>query len=311
MLNRLEIILTEANDKPVSLRSMSLEALDSFMTVMSSLKSIAESNNKQKELVFSISEGSALCAVEAPAPIMDSIYSGMNTAIKGNSNDKVITKHLRLIQGELKRDKFNYKFRYNNKKETIDLHPILIKSTKIALKRKSKLPYTHKLVVCEGLLNQIGGKDPNYHFNSGISESKTIDCTKEDAMKVNKFLYQNVKSLILCKEWVKADKKTEYFHKVILEEKIARDIRSFLKLYNKEENILNKLTITHDYIDDMFENSDRGHEFLKCLLLAFNDNVFNLSEIKTLLVISKPFKEHKDIKYARKELLETYEKKRN
>ncbi len=46
-----------------------------------------------------------------------------------------------------------------------------------------------------------------------------------------------------------------------------------------------------------------------CILLkAFNNKYFHLSEIKTILIISKPFKQHDIIKEARETLLETYKK---
>ena len=125
-------------------------------------------------------------------------------------------------------------------------------------------------------------------------------------MHVNKYLYQTVNALLVCKEWTDQEKRDEYYHKLILEDNQVSLFRSFFNGYNKEKNLIEKLTIIHDFIDSQFGKSKDSHEILKCLLIAFNDKNFHLSELKTLLVISKPFAEHEMIKNARKALFETY-----
>jgi len=90
-----------------------------------------------------------------------------------------------------------------------------------------------------------------------------------------------------------------------------RSFESYLKKYNKEENLVDKLSMTYQFVDEVFEHSkDNAHQVLKELLTTFNDKNFHLSELKTLLVISKPFKEHETIKDARAALLETYQNKK-
>lgn len=310
MSNRLEIILSEANEKAVSLSSMSSDALDSFMAVMQSLKSIAEANIIKEELLFSISEGSALCAVEAPAMYMDSMYNQMNLAIKGQSNDVDLTKHLRTIQKHLKDESFAYQFKYKGQSNIVDLHQKIINAKRISVKKNSN-PYRYKLKVLTGYLNQIGGTNPNYHFDHGLKESVVIDCTREDAIEVKKYLYEDVETLLICKEYNSKNKKNEYYHKIILEKRLSYIFKSFIKSYYNCENLLDQLTFIYNLVDENFKSSKNGHEILKILLIAFNDKNLHLSELKTLLVISKPFKEHRDIKQVRLNLLETYQKKKN
>jgi len=88
-------------------------------------------------------------------------------------------------------------------------------------------------------------------------------------------------------------------------------LESYLKKYNKEENLVDKLSMTYQFADEIFEHSNGNtHDILKELLLTFNDKKFHLSELKTLLVISKPFKAHETIKEARAALLSTYQEKK-
>lgn len=307
MNNRLEIKLTEANNQLVSLKSMSPEAMDSFMTVMSALKTIAVSVNTDDKLVFSISEGSAQCAIEAPEDTMKIIYDEVDIAIKGKSEDKEITVNLRRIQEQLMREGYNYKFIYKRGRDAeIDIHSRLIRSSKIKTKRSKKL-FEYKVRVVSGFLNQIGGKEPNYHFDYGHGEKKTIVCSKEEAMQIKQYLYKNVNVLLVCKEWSEPEKRNEYYHKLIIEGENVYKFKQFLNSYNKENNLVEKLILLHNFIDEEFEANNDSHDILMCLLIAFNDKNFHLSELKTLLVISKPFKEHKLIKVARNQLLETYQ----
>ena len=89
------------------------------------------------------------------------------------------------------------------------------------------------------------------------------------------------------------------------------NLESYLKKYNKEESLVDKLSMTYQFADAIFEHSNGNtHDILKELLLTFNDKKFHLSELKTLLVISKPFKEHETIKEARAALLATYQEKK-
>lgn|GEM_PF-2878057 len=310
VITQLEIALKEANEQSVSLASMSPDALESFMIVMSSLKSIAISIVKESELTFSITEGSAACAVEAPTHSIQSIHKEIDLAITGESDNEDVTINLRKIQKQIKRKDVDYRFVYKNEKNTIDIHTPLSNAKKISL-RRNRLPYVYKLKVVGGFLNEIGGKNPNYHFDYGGGEKITIECTKENAQSINRFLYKKMESLLLCKEWEESNKKNEYTHVAVIEDDLIIHFRAYLDDYNKENELVKKLTLTYNFVDKIFEEqSNKENKVLNFLLIAFNNKNFHLSELKTLLVISKPFKEHETIKEVRAALLETYQKKK-
>lgn len=89
-------------------------------------------------------------------------------------------------------------------------------------------------------------------------------------------------------------------------------IKIFTEKYNEIEDLVEKLTFIHNFVYDTFKyNLNEGIILLKNLILNFNDENLHLSEIKTVLVISKPFKNNKEIKKERIKLLETYKKKKN
>jgi len=293
----------------VSLRSLSPEALDSFLRVISSLKLIASSIASSQEISFTIQEGSASFAVveSRNSNDLDEMYSEMERAINGDSENKSITSNLRVIQTQFKREEFNYSFNYNKSQgSVIELHSLLLNAKKITVKRRRRA-YTHKVKIISGFLNLIGGKNPNYHFDNGAGISLTIDCSQDDAKEVNKYLYQTIDVLVVCKEWTNEDKKDVYFHKTVIRRETVRLLKSFLREYYRKSNLLDKLRAIHDFTHSCINRNDFGFEILGYLLVAFNDNNFHLSEIKTLLVISKQFKENALIAGPREQLLTTYE----
>lgn len=85
------------------------------------------------------------------------------------------------------------------------------------------------------------------------------------------------------------------------------NFKNFLESYNKESDLVKKLTLMYDLIDDTIYKD----EMVLQLIEYFNDAKFHLSEIKTALVISKPFKSNEYINEFREELVETYNKKKD
>ena len=310
MNNRIEIRLTEINDQPVGLGAMNADALQSFIVVISSLKSIAEKVVNKEDLSYSIQEGSALCCVEAPNDSLSSIYQEMDAAIKGESSNKEVTDGLRRIQEQIKRDDLGYEFNYRHSSTVVNIHGRLLSANRIGLKRRRKT-FKYQLSIIPGLLNQIGGVSPNYHIDHGAGEKTTIDCSVEDAKYVREYLYEKVYALVLCKIYDMPEKKDEFFHLTMIEVELLNIFRDFVSAYNGEEELIERLGNMHDFIDETFASTGIGHRILKKLLLGFNNKRFHLSEIKTLLVISKPFKEHELIRQPRHSLLETYNAKRS
>lgn len=86
------------------------------------------------------------------------------------------------------------------------------------------------------------------------------------------------------------------------------EYKEFLKRYNDYKEDLDKLSEIHDAVDQCFsESKEKGLEFLKNLLIDINKNAFaSLSEMKTALVVSKPFKESEEIKDLRHKLHRIY-----
>lgn len=309
-MNKFEIALAELEGNKVSLSSMTTEALSSFISIISSMKALSTEICYSEKLHFIIKEGSAQCDLVAAEEDLDAIYSEINLAIKGESHNKVVVMNLRSIQDQLKNKSSRFRFNYNvNKKPPIDLFNQLYYAKKISLKKDKTAP-SFKLSIISGFLNQIGGKNPNYHFDYGGGNKITISCSEAEAKHIKDYLYNTVYSLLLCKESKTIDKETKYFHKVIVEKEYVVDLKKLFKEYFEETDLVKKLGLIHDFVTPLFKNS-KELTILKYLLVAFDDMNFHLSEMKTILVISKPFENSDMINNERKSLLATFEKKKN
>lgn len=85
------------------------------------------------------------------------------------------------------------------------------------------------------------------------------------------------------------------------------DFLNFLEEYRQCENLVDKLDKMYNFIGSKFDEDQRqGCLILRMFLKTFNNKDSHPIEIRTLLHISKPVKEHDIIKESRTYLLKTY-----
>ena len=84
------------------------------------------------------------------------------------------------------------------------------------------------------------------------------------------------------------------------------DLEQFIEDYNNEEDFIEQLGMIYDFVDRQPTNPIR-YDTIKQLIIHFNDIGNHLSELKTMLVISKGVKV---VESERADLLDTYCKKK-
>lgn len=289
---------------------MTADAIASFAVVISALKSLAESVVSKNLIRFAIQEGSASCKIEAEPLVLDEIYAALDSAIQGECRNSEVTSNLRKIQDEVKRSGFAYGFQYRKADAVFDIEKRLVAARRISLKRAGRDLFHYEFKIVGGIVNQIGGINPNYHIDLGNGLLQTIECSKADAISVNQFLYKNVNAITLSKIWENPEKRANLVHKAVVDPKFVSEFSAYFDKYNSETDLVTKLGFTHDFVDELFENSGLAHLALATLLQTFNDKALHLSELKTMLVASKPLKAHPIIQKSRIALLATYESMR-
>lgn len=154
---------------------------------------------------------------------------------------------------------------------------------------------------------RAGLLQPGGHSDSDWWANKAINDFTEIIVRANFKAHQ-----ILNPDLVPDDLDEQIKNALLDSEKLIQErdsktvnFKNFLDSYNKESDLVNKLTLIHNFVDDTIYKED----VIIQLLEHFNDANFHLSEIKTVLLVSKPYKNNKEIKVYRKELLETYNNK--
>jgi len=297
-MDNIEIKLTQVDNQDVDLDNMSKDTLISFLSVVEALKNISDSLLSD-EATFTIKKGSALFAVNSTPSNIAHFYNHMDDAIEGNSTDATMTANLRKIQKEIQNPFFAYQFLYKN----IDIAPKIKEAKKITKKRVSK-SLDYKLKILTGLFNQIGGNDPNYHFDQGKGQKRiTIECTMEDVVELKDKLYQTISTVVISKLDNNSEDKTAYQHCTILEDNQITRLRKFFNIYNSKNDLIDRLDCVYNFID---VSEDRESDIL-LLLKIFKNKIFNVNEIKTVLIISKDISNaHNNIKIHRDKLLSLF-----
>jgi hypothetical protein len=295
--DKIEIKLTYVDNEHVDLHNMSVKSLESFLNVVNSLKNISESVSDQ--LTFTIKQGSAYASVNGVQKDIGDIFYRIDEALKGESTNEIVTSNLRNIQKEIQKSVFKYQFYYGA--EVLDTR---LRIAKKITKKRTKQLFEYKIEIISGFFNQIGGNDPNYHFDYGNGNKLTIDCTISETEELKKYLYKTISSLVIKKTFDDEQIKPSFEHKSIIEDELVYSLKEFLNNYYKTEDLIPKLESIYDFIN----NSEKKEKYVELLLKAFKSNTFNLSEIKTILVISKSFQEKNEtIRKDRAQLLNVYE----
>lgn len=292
---KIEIKLEYMGDEYVDLGNMSIEALESFISVTNSLKNIAE--NSSKEVTFTIKKGSAYTSVNGNHSDIQNIYKNIDEAISGESVDDIVTSNLRNIQKELQNEVFKYQFRYAD----INLDKRIINAKKIT-KKRSKNAYKEELTILSGFFNSIGGNDPNYHFDYGAGQRLTIDCSRHDVNELKDYLYKTISCLVLKKFVIDDDEKTSYHHCSILTDSQVRHFRDLINTLNKREDVFERLELIYEFVDKSNSKIEDLAILLKSYYYIFND----INEYKTLLILTKSLKDDPKIKSYRESLLSEF-----
>ena len=99
--------------------------------------------------------------------------------------------------------------------------------------------------------------------------------------------------------------------------KSIKSVKALTKYYDLEKKLtpkiveyqeIKELKSIYVFFDLVFRKTDKGLQLLSDTMDAFNNDKSTQSEIKTLLIISAPFKENPVLKESRDELLSRYKK---
>lgn len=302
--DKLILKINKSDSKESSLSSLNVEETDTLISLMTSLRDLCDNAIDSKNLKIELKEGSIVTALRGPSSSMSPIFENFENVINRKSTNSVDVDSWKRIQLALQNSNFDIDASIVKKGVKKDIKTVVVNS-KTFKKALSRTKTTWKLEFYTGKLNAIGGKNPNIHLLIDDTEY-IINCSELAAVHVIKNV--NLYEVVRLAAWTKVNGKNEVIERELSEIYLNKDhFDEYKSLVNSyRENSL------HKFIDNMYSishpllDSGRYSDFRKFMSL-FVHKSWDLNVMKTMLVISKPFVEVKQIAQLRESLLLNYE----
>lgn len=291
-MESIEIILKKDSEgNEIQLNKMSLSTSKSLREILDALIKIVEFE-KDLSLKIGLEKGSlAQKLISDEDDHLEIVYNKILDASKGKATrENLYVNQLNVIYRNIK--KFNdYGIYYNHDSKKEDIKPLFQKRFKNTRSR-ANLDNNFNVKFFKGILDLNGGKKPNFHITvNGLSY--TIQCSKSEARKVNSFLYQEIN----ISAWIKENKNNlEYNFCDIYagdSEQYFDEFKPFFKdLKNKTG------TEPFHFISEKLESYYNQKDYVgaKKFIRIFINSFSLPTYLRTILVISKAFKESDNLK---------------
>ncbi|TNJ47119.1 hypothetical protein KFZ70_05035 [Tamlana fucoidanivorans] len=290
-MESIQIILSKDSDgKDINLLNMSLDETKSLRQILDAFIKIVE-HEADLNLKIGVKQGSAVPLMLSPDNQMEVVYNKIKDAHENSpERDNLYVNELNVIRDVID-DKFDFDIVYNRESSVKEsLKPLF---TKRFRNRRVRRVYRNDFSVkfIDGWLEQNGGVKPNFHLVVN-DEKITIQCNHEEARKVNPFLYNEIK----ISAWTK-DKngRIQYSFCDIYAGKSEDYYYDFKKFFNELKD--KKGTEPFHLISEKLEGFYDGQNYsgAKKFIRVFLSNYASPVYLRTILVISKGFKDHEDL----------------
>lgn len=285
----------------VHLNDMTLQESKALIELLEGLTSIIEQSSDGEDVKLQVVDGSIELVADTTDKIISEIEAGFREVTNNRSANKELVEGWRRIQDLVKANGLHYEATFHHGNKSVSILETLQKAKRFKTKSTRKKA-EYELLFIDGRLIENGGSVPNLHIVDKAGKKYTVDCTEPQARKVNSLLYQPIKLTV----WSKLTSIANYtFCDFYLEKYIFDDFRDFVKSNQDDyDDFLNKLHYKiKSYLDD--PDLKTLNQFLK----LFNHTSVETSTLKTILIITKAFRDNQAIKPIRQEIKELLEKK--
>jgi hypothetical protein len=302
---KLEFKITEdSNGKSIELDNLSIHSAKALSIFLDSIIKIVDSMPDKDGIRIKVVKGSAGVIAEGPEATMAITASDFNDVVERSSSKKTVVDPWKAVQSLILQNGLQYEVNYyskNDKKQPL-IDQIKVKRV-FRVKPKRKKSDTN-LVFIKARLMQNGGSNPNFHLYIN-GEQKVIHCDEKTALRVNTFLYKDVMISAWCKE-AKGSRPHYTFCDIYINDADFTEFKEFIESSNKLTASEEFISI-HDKFNSYVEKKDFGK--IKKLFRLYNSTSSDSGNLKALLVITKSFKNHPEIKEVRTEIKDLLEKK--
>ncbi|QKG55595.1 hypothetical protein GKZ68_02450 [Hymenobacter sp. BRD128] len=288
----------DSHGNELSLASMSIEAADALKIFIESLSQFAKLSNKAADMKLSLKDGcieSALVYPESEVKIDEEIQS----IVDGKSDNNEFIKFFKDIQDKIQANGLDYSVMHFVNGEKIDLTETF-KAKKFAYKRPNKGFWKEEIVFIEGRLFESGGKTKtNIHLDYKGKEF-AINCSINQAIKINKLLYQQVYVCAL-KKWKFEGQETYELIDTYLLPGVFRKYKNFYQSI-KEDDSLERFDIIHDNVVSIIEKRGLDVPDIFRLMRLYNHPQSDKGIVQTILMALKPLRRHERVSGIYQEL---------
>lgn len=306
--SKLELkIVSDSNGKSIELDNLSILAAKSLNTFLDSLINLVDAVplENRASLRIQVKKGSACVAVEGFSTEIEYLENSFEEVVNYKSSNRDLVNSWKAIQDVIRANGLHYEVNiFTPQKGEVSLIDKIKTDKQFKLKPKRNKPDTN-IYFLKGKLIAIGGLNPNFHLYNENQEETIVHCDEVTAKKINTYLYNEVYVSTWCKK-IPGAKPIHTYSDLYIHESDFLEFRDFITK-NITESDSDEFIKIHDKIKEIVGNQEFGK--LKKFLKLFNHSSVASSTLKTILVNTKAFRNHPDIKEIRSSIKEILEKK--
>jgi len=271
---------------------MPIEAADAFIVFLDSLSKIAKLFQNEEGVRISIREGSAEGVLEYPESI-DAISTEFIDVIEGRSYNSEYVRLLKNVQDKIKANGLGYEVSYKIDNSSRDL-TTEFKAKNFVLKRGRRIEWSEKVDFIKGRLFEAGGKTKsNIHLDVDGKDIR-VECSQQQAKRLNKLLYSDVRLCVLRK-WKVEDEPTYSLMDSYVTEETYLLFKNFYQDFQNEKS-LDRFDIIYKRIIEAVEKPRIKAEVIK-LMRLFDHPQADRGVLRTILIALKPLRNDEPIAF--------------
>jgi hypothetical protein len=293
---KLEFKITkDAKGNDIELTSLSVVATESLILMLQSMKDIISNTPGAEQAKIQVVKGSATVMTIASEEVIQNFQESFQKVFDKKETDPNIVTPWRQLQNLFKANGLTYEANFYTKSQKFSVEKQIKRAKEFRVKSVQRHS-SFSIQFLEGKLMEVGGVNPNIH----LQNLRPIRCTKEEAMTVNKFLYQDIELLVRKRSM--SDNEEYVFCEFFVNDEHKSYFKNLLQLY-ETKTLDDFLFDLHFEIKKLLDTKQLG--VVAKVIKLFDHSSTDVNIIKTILVITKSFAEESSIAKVRAKLYHT------